>query len=188
MDSGGLCRPAAKIIETIRVTPNPLTDERSEPLLQLGICIVAARSIHLTGSKALRNLIEGGSDCIMNLSGSHCSHRESLFRGPPITPAAARPSLPSSPLPARVSPPSAEEAHRRSASSSCTTTLRLFRPAATTFLPRFFGAASSSALFFLFGHSRKIPDLSVFSTRYGLPHSGHFFATGFRFDVKSHFG
>ena len=38
------------------------------------------------------------------------------------------------------------------------------------------------ALFFLLGHSRKMPLLSVFSTRYGLPHSGHF--CGNRFVVR----
>jgi len=41
----------------------------------------------------------------------------------------------------------------------------------------FSGATSSAAAGFELGQNRNTPDFSVFSSRYGLLHLGHFFAT-----------
>ena len=55
------------------------------------------------------------------------------------------------------------------------------------FLPRRFGSAAS-AVFLLFGQTRYTPSFNVFSSRYGLPHSGHFSATGLYAEVNSQLG
>ncbi len=93
---------------------------------------------------------------------------------PVVAPFCHPSSWPSSPPPAHVFRQSASPAHLQCASNSCTPPV-LFR--LRTLSSRASSGAISSAVFFLFGHSRKIPDRSVFSTRYGLPHSGHFSGT-----------